>query len=75
MTPKSLFQPLETNHITPEISETTTTNTPVQGTLYSGLFQMIYLTSTTSLKIPPSGKEYLCFQNDGKYSHEAQCEK
>ena len=36
---------------------------------------MSYLTSTTSSKLRPSEKEYLCFQIDGKYFHESQCAK
>ena len=27
------------------------------------------------MKLPPSGKEYLCFHNDGKTSHSDQCDK
>ena len=26
-------------------------------------------------KLPPVGKEYMCFQIDGKYAHEAKCVK
>ena len=26
-------------------------------------------------KLPPSGKEYLCFQTDGKTTHSVQCAK
>ena len=36
---------------------------------------MISSTSTTSLKLSPSGKQYLFFQSDGKSDHSAQCEK
>ena len=32
-------------------------------------------TSTISLKLPSSGKWYLCFQIHGKSDHAAQCEK
>ena len=29
-------------------------------------------TSTTSLKLPSSGKQYICFQSDCKYAHADQ---
>ena len=32
-------------------------------------------TSTTSSKLPLSGKEYICFQSDGKSAHAAHFEK
>ena len=50
------FTPIKHNHINPEIPETTTTPTPVQDTINPCLFQMGYSESTTSLKLPPSGK-------------------
>ena len=60
---------------TTEITETTTTTNLVWTNFHSNLFQIISSTSTTSLKLPPSGKEYICFQSDVKYSHAAQCTK
>ena len=36
---------------------------------------MIHSTSTTSLKLVKSVKEYLCFQIEGKSAHAAQCDK
>ena len=36
---------------------------------------MISSKSTTSLKLPSSGKEYNCFQSDGKSAYESQCSK
>ena len=43
--------------------------------LHSCLCQISSSTSTKSLKLPPSGKEYLCFHIDSKSSYAAQCEK
>ena len=54
----SFATPIEHNHVTLEKPETTTTNTPVQTNVYSRLFQMSSSTSTTSLKLPPSVKEF-----------------
>ena len=62
-------------HSTPEIPGTTNTTTPIQATFNSSLFQISYSKSTTSLKLPPSVKEYLCFQIYGKYDHVYQCGK
>ena len=46
------------NHSTLEIHKTKNTTTPVQDNVHSCLLQMSYLTSTTSLKLPPSVKEF-----------------
>ena len=51
------------------------TTTPVQATINSCILQMSSSTSTTSLKLPPSRKYYLCSQSNGKYTHAAQCAK
>ena len=63
------------NYVTPEIRETSTKTTPVQPNVYYHLFQMSSSTSTTSLKLRPSIKKYICFQIGGKSSHEAKCVK
>ena len=71
----SFSAPRKHNHRTPDISETTTTNTPVRPNVHSRLCQMSSSTSTTTFKLPPYVKKYLCFWIDGKYSHAAQCDK
>ena len=67
--------PRRHKHSTPEITEITTKNNPVQDAIYSRVCQMSSSASTTSFKIPPYGKQYLCFQSDGKSDHAAQCVK
>ena len=59
---QSFSTPIKHNLITPEITETNTTTTPVQPTVYSRLFQMSYLTSTTSFKLTLSGKYIFVFR-------------
>ena len=63
------------NNSTHEITETTTTRTLVQATVNYRLCQMISSTPTASLKLSPSGKQYICFQSYGKYSHATRCSK
>ena len=58
--------PRKHNHSTPEKPETNTTYTSVQTDVYSRQCQISSSTSTTSLKLPPSGKEYLCFHIYGE---------
>ena len=72
---KSFATPRKHNHSTHDIPGTTTTNTPVQATVYSRLCQMSSSTSTKSLKLPQYVKEYLCFKSGGKPYYASQCEK
>ena len=67
--------PQKHNHSTPEICNTNTTNTQVQPNFYAHIFQQGHSTPTTSLKLPPYGKQYLCFQIYGKTSWAAQYAK
>ena len=39
------------------------------------MYYLLQLLSYTQQKIPPAGKEYLCFQINGRSSHAAQCVK
>ena len=67
--------PIKHNHGSCGIPETTTTTTPVQATVNLSLFQMSSSTSNASMILPPSGKQFLCFQSDGISFHAAQCSK
>ena len=53
-----------------QATSTTTNLTPLNATLPIVLVEL-----HTTKKLPPDGKEYLCFQINGKSSHAAQCVK
>ena len=63
------------NHGNPGILETKTKTAPVRPNINSRQFQISSSTSITALKLTPSGKEYLCFKIDRRYSHEEQYDK
>ena len=72
---KSFATPIKHNYRTPKITDTTTTTNPFQDTANPHLFQISSTTTTALLKLPPSGKGYLCFHSDGKSDHTSQCSK
>ena len=72
---QSFETPRKHNHSDTEINDTNNITSKVHLKLHQIIYQEIPSTTTRSLKLPPSGKYYLCFQMDGKYAHEAQCEK
>ena len=69
---QSFENTIKQNHSANKICDTNTTTTQVQIKFHSHLCQQITSTTTTSLTLPPYGKEYLCFLTDiiipGKHS-------
>ena len=51
-------------------TSTTTNLTPLNAKL-----PIAYVVLYTTKQLPPAGEEYLCFQINGKSSHNAQCVK
>ena len=52
-----------------------TTSTPNHHAQRIGDIAVIFLNLSTTSKLPPLGKEYICFQNGGKYDQTTKCFK
>ena len=75
ITAHSLLKTQEKNHSTPEIYDADNTTNQFKPNIDTRLLQRSTSTTTTLLKLPLSGKEYLCFKVEGKTAWEEQCSK
>ena len=66
---QSCLTPQKQNYIV-QSTYTPTHLTPLNATL-----PIVYVKLHTTTKLPPAGKEYFCFQINGKYSQAAKCVK
>ena len=67
--------PRKHNHSATEICDTKNKTTQGPLKVHLRLCQHISSMSTSSLKIPPFGEEYLCFQTEGETSQAEHCSK